>query len=811
MIFSMKRFQPFIVLIFLFVYSGAVLADCDSIYEWQDFQSFQELKGQVDSLSRKPSEQKALFDTETCLKEEADQLNNWWTTRHFELVENINQTQKTITRVEKQKIEIKQIREEIEIQKQAIQSLRLIYQSKLLEVPTSYLLVAKKRVDVGAVQKEIERQLQDACLRFLQVRYTDHYIKSETKVQNYRVISDFIEDFQGGRAQSFEFDPVVYQDEKEILHYIQVYRLYPLFPIEREKQDNRRLKSSVVTEEQELKKYINQIKTLTDVTILPIIRKQHQIQLNNMLSRVKQINQESLTTLLTINGNYFSKISIEEKNLEQLIANLEVNEEKLNQFPGIEKLEQKLRFYQTGLNAHVSNREIIVVTNPSELSHSGTAVTDQFSVILTQAYKSLVERARESKAYKFYRVENGRLTEADARTYYSKVDPVSYVMPLFRKTHRKAEGVWRIGIVLGLRVNLSHDGSVIPLPVYEDTDLNDPDRTYAWFIVWFILLLAICIIVAAVLITRRPKKKLEKTSGRKPGKVAQTIPPSDGKKKELSEDSTLPFANAIGPFVNSIGIKFVYLPPGAFMMGSPYSEPNRNDEEVLHQVTLSKGFYMGSTEVTVGQWREFIKESGYKTEAEKTGGAIVKLGEKWVKEPGSYWDNPGFPQDENHPVTCVSLKDIQKFVLWLINRERKSYRLPTEAEWEYACRAGTDLPYSFGLSLPTSQANYNGNFPVPGNPKGEYRQRTTPVDNFQPNAWGLYDMHGNVWERCQDRYGDYPQNSITDPEGPSLGSRRVDRGGSWDSHAGFCRSAYRGGSAPDEGSSILGFRIVRQL
>ena len=135
-------------------------------------------------------------------------------------------------------------------------------------------------------------------------------------------------------------------------------------------------------------------------------------------------------------------------------------------------------------------------------------------------------------------------------------------------------------------------------------------------------------------------------------------------------------------------------------------------------------------------------------------------------------------------------------------------RLPTEAEWEYACRAGTTTPFSTGNNLTTSQANYNGNYPYNNNLEGEYRQQTTPVGSFAANAYGLFDMHGNVWEWCSDWYGGYSTSAQTNPKGASSGSDRVRRGGGWGSFAYYCRAAYRYYDTPDYNDYNLGFRLV---
>jgi len=134
--------------------------------------------------------------------------------------------------------------------------------------------------------------------------------------------------------------------------------------------------------------------------------------------------------------------------------------------------------------------------------------------------------------------------------------------------------------------------------------------------------------------------------------------------------------------------------------------------------------------------------------------------------------------------------------------------LPTEAQWEYACRAGTTTPFNTGNCLNSTQANYNAINPYPSCSKGEYKGEVVPVGSYAPNAWGLYDMHGNVWEWCADWYGSYSSGSQTNPTGPSSGTGRVLRGGSWSNNAGICRSANRSGDTPDIRYSICGFRLV---
>jgi len=254
-------------------------------------------------------------------------------------------------------------------------------------------------------------------------------------------------------------------------------------------------------------------------------------------------------------------------------------------------------------------------------------------------------------------------------------------------------------------------------------------------------------------------------------------------------------------FTNSLGMKFVYIPPGIFMMGSPENEHGRSDDETLHKVTLTKGFYMETTQVTVGHWRSFIKAAGFKTEAETGDGAYVWTGSEWKKNKKYYWDNPGFPQTDEHPVTCVSWNDVQAFITWLNEKEKKFYSLPTEAQWEYACRAGSDKAYCFGDNAGKLKeyAWYEDNSD----------RKTHPVAQLASNVWGLHDMHGNVWEWCADWYGAYLTGAITDPVGTYTGPGRVSCGGCWYGSARNCRSAYRCNWVPGDRHDALGFRVQR--
>ncbi len=253
-------------------------------------------------------------------------------------------------------------------------------------------------------------------------------------------------------------------------------------------------------------------------------------------------------------------------------------------------------------------------------------------------------------------------------------------------------------------------------------------------------------------------------------------------------------------------------------MGSPEGEVDRRSNETQHQVRVSD-FLMSKYAVTVAEFRKFVKASGYRTDAEKSGFSDIGFSGKKKTEGSINWrygvsDSVRPLTEENHPVVHVSWNDAVAYCHWISSTTGKRFRLPTEAEREYACRAGSRTPFNTGESLTTEQANYNGNNPYNNNPKGLYRENTVPVNSFAPNAWGLYNMHGNVWEWCSDwfgvkYYGECKANGmVTNPAGPAIGSGRVLRGGSWGGDAGSCRSANRSGGTLDGHDDDVGFRIV---
>ena len=266
-----------------------------------------------------------------------------------------------------------------------------------------------------------------------------------------------------------------------------------------------------------------------------------------------------------------------------------------------------------------------------------------------------------------------------------------------------------------------------------------------------------------------------------------------------------------------VTMKLVLIPSGTFTMGSPETEKYRSDDEgPQRQVTMSSPFYMGVTEVTRGQFAAFVADSGYKTTAEKEGWAYAYDGRNWGKVTGASWRKVGFQQTDTHPVVCVSWDDATAFCTWLKGKTGRSVQLPTESQWEYACRAGTTTRFSFGDSDDDlhKHANYCDrsctlDLPWKDKDHDDGYGFTSPAGSYKANAWGLYDMHGNVWEWCADWYADSYANADTrDPKGPAHGSARVLRGGSWYNNPQLCRAAIRVRSTTGYRNGYRGFRVV---
>ncbi|TWI74346.1 formylglycine-generating enzyme required for sulfatase activity [Desulfobotulus alkaliphilus] len=265
-------------------------------------------------------------------------------------------------------------------------------------------------------------------------------------------------------------------------------------------------------------------------------------------------------------------------------------------------------------------------------------------------------------------------------------------------------------------------------------------------------------------------------------------------------------------YENSLAMRFIPIEAGVFEMGSPEDEVRRNPDEKRISVEITEPFMMQVHEVTVGQWRRFVEDTGYKSEAETGAGAhALESGFRWVLDRHYNWRNPGYKVTDELPVSAVSYNDVQNYILWLREKEGLYYDLPTEAEWEYAARAGSSTAYAYGNCLSDDQANFAANSFRAGCAVGAFRQKPLPTGSLQPNNWGLKDMQGNMWEWCRDWYGKYPGNHnalIQNPFGPETGERRVLRGGGWDTDMDSIRVANRYSMPPSAAYANIGFRLV---
>ena len=311
----------------------------------------------------------------------------------------------------------------------------------------------------------------------------------------------------------------------------------------------------------------------------------------------------------------------------------------------------------------------------------------------------------------------------------------------------------------------------------------------------------------------------------------------------------LPQADSGAAFTDRLGMRFVRVPAGEFMMGSaespqalakafPHAERRRltdlADEQPVHRVRLTRDFWLGAHEVTVGQFRQFVQASGYVPESVRDGSGAYGFNPRYDpsrtqrgdlfegRDPRYSWQNPGFAQTDAHPVVNVTWNDAVAMARWLSEREGVTYRLPTEAEWEYAARAGSRTRYPGGddpqvllRSANTFDSETALRWPRWRDQAGhgsDGHAFTAPVGSYAPNAFGLYDMIGNVWEWCADWYGeDYYRRSPTDdPAGPASGKVRVRRGGSWHTWPLYARVAFRNWNTPETRYVLLGFRLLRE-
>jgi formylglycine-generating enzyme len=307
---------------------------------------------------------------------------------------------------------------------------------------------------------------------------------------------------------------------------------------------------------------------------------------------------------------------------------------------------------------------------------------------------------------------------------------------------------------------------------------------------------------------------------------ADTLPTGDA--KPLAREMPLDGKEPTLDLGDKVTMKFVRIAAGKFIMGSPAGEPKRGDNELQHEVTISKPFYMGVTHVTVDQFAVFAGQSGYRTDAENAGQSLGFQPDSgkatFENQRGLSWRNPGIEQAGDHPVVHVSWNDAQAFCQWLSQKTGRTVRLPTEAQWEYACRAGTTTAFPWGDNADAgngwanlADTGLHAQFPPNRGLNWSFVSWndgyvfTSPVARFKPNAFGLYDMIGNAAQLCQDSRDAYGPGPATDPESPPNGNF-VTRGGSWATATGANgggRSASRGIAYRATWSmSAIGFRVV---
>jgi uncharacterized protein (TIGR02996 family) len=256
----------------------------------------------------------------------------------------------------------------------------------------------------------------------------------------------------------------------------------------------------------------------------------------------------------------------------------------------------------------------------------------------------------------------------------------------------------------------------------------------------------------------------------------------EGRLHELADQGVrVPLPRRRVRLSSTVDLQLVLVPPGTFRMGSGPGEKERGGDEEQHLVTLTKGFWIAIHPLTQAQWLTIRKR------------------------------NPSEFKGDLHPVDCVSWEDCRTFCLRLNKHTKQTFRLPTEAEWEYACRAGTTTPFHFGATISEEIANYDATGVYGPGKKGSYRKASTPVCSYPDNPWGLFDVHGTIYEWCRDWYAHFSPEPAIDPLGPVEGGTHVLRGGSWFAYPNGCRSAYRNYGHPDRRDAIAGFRPAMDL
>lgn len=594
------------------------------------------------------------------------------------------------------------------------------------------------------------------------------YINSSSMVKNNILVKDTIISRKSGQAESIK-QPL--EQKLTAGNYLRIrsFRLYPLKEsIQRSDMDfkEQNVKAVAVLDSEMLKRFINENKIVASNNFLK--------RINTLIDESRRTTDEDQKNLNNIITSQIRIISNKRNDLQDVVENIKHHE-------GLKKRSQN---NINRLSTELKNEKARLEKQVATLKKAETAYFDAKNAVTRNVFKEARGQIKRDKSPPA--IAAGILISTlhevrdDSRRYYSDIfeqttmgmlsvaqkgnEQVSIKITKFKLiyiTENATSDDMEIGaifeVTMGKRNDVEKIGDVsinwtkevkmdegIPISLAEasrqDLDVVSLVKKNWWFPALFILIIA-----GFFIMYRLWQKRLE---------------------KRLEAELV---------FTNSIGKKFVLIPAGTFMMGSPKAEPGRDSDEMQHRVTISKAFDMQTTQVTQKQWKTVMGNN-----------------------PSRF-----FKYGDNYPVEQVSWNDVQRFIKKLNRMDGGGkYRLPTEAEWEYACRAGSTGRFCFGDSDNElgSYAWYEANS----------GRSTHPVAQKKSNAWGLYDMHSNVGEWCQDWKGEYPSGSVTDPKGPSSGSYRVYRSGCWYCDAGSCRSAGRyGHPAAFDGGGHVGFRLAR--
>jgi formylglycine-generating enzyme required for sulfatase activity len=287
--------------------------------------------------------------------------------------------------------------------------------------------------------------------------------------------------------------------------------------------------------------------------------------------------------------------------------------------------------------------------------------------------------------------------------------------------------------------------------------------------------------------------------------LAADFPLSGDRARKIQRDYAVATGLPMTTFLNIDAlnsIQFALIPPGRFLTSST-NESSSSAQPSQHRITISHAIYLATTPITVAQFSAFIKQTNFRTKAEQTGAAFTLINNAWHVTPGASWREPGFDQSPDDPVVEITWPDAVAFCEWISITSGRHVRLPTSAEWEYACRSGTATRFYVGDSWAELE---KAAWCLPNS-----LERTHPVAQKIPNAWGLYDMHGNASQWCQDWFGAAPSADAVDPTGPATGDQRIKRGGSWlDNFVGTSSSSVAC-NHPNTADSVEGFRILLEV